>query len=78
MAGTRACLAWGAPIVNVMLHSSEAFAGTSPLSRRPEDVERLLGDLAAIVETAKSLGAVPRTLRDAVAAHTAASTQTSL
>ncbi|HSS50388.1 MAG TPA: hypothetical protein VLX28_15735, partial [Thermoanaerobaculia bacterium] len=76
VAATRACLEWGAPIVNVMFHSSEAFAGTSPLSRRPEDVERLLGDLAAIVETAKSLGAVPRTLRDAVAVHTAASTQT--
>lgn len=73
VAATRACLEWGAPIVNVMLHSSEAFAGTSPLSRRPEDVERLLGDLAAIVTAARSLGAVPGTLRDAVAAHTATS-----
>ena len=77
VAGTRACIEWGAPIVNVMFHSSEAFVGTSPLSRRTEDVERLLGDLAAIVETAKSLGAVPRTLRDAVAVHTTNSTQSS-
>lgn len=72
MEATRAYLRWGAPIVNVMFHSSEAFPGTSPLSRRAEDVERLLGDLAAIVETARALGAVPRTLRDAVAAHAAA------
>jgi hypothetical protein len=58
----------GAPILNVMFHSSEAFAGTSPISRRSEDVERFFGDLAAIVRAATGTGRVtPRTLREAVA-----------
>jgi hypothetical protein len=65
---TRALLRRGASIVNVMFHSSEAFPGTSPLSRRPEDVERLCGDLDAIIEAARAHGAVGRTLREAVAA----------
>jgi hypothetical protein len=64
---THALLQRGAPIVNVMFHSSEAFVGTSPLSRRMEDVERLYGDLEAILVAARERGAVPRTLRDAVA-----------
>jgi hypothetical protein len=64
---TRALLRRGAPVVNVMFHSSEAFAGTSPLSRRPEDVERLYGDLDAIIEAGRAHGALGRTLREAVA-----------
>jgi hypothetical protein len=64
---TRALLRRGAPIVNVMFHSSEAFAGTSPLSRHQDDVERLYGDLDAILTAARAYGAVARTLRDAVA-----------
>lgn len=64
---TRALLRRGAPIINVMFHSSEAFAGTSPVSRGQEDVERLYGDLDAILAAARAQGAVPRTLRDAVA-----------
>jgi hypothetical protein len=55
------------PIVNVMFHSSEAFTGTSPLSRTRADTDRLYDDLTAIVRTALEHGAVPRTLRDAVA-----------
>lgn len=65
---TRALLGRGAPVVNVMFHSSEAFAGTSPLSRRQEDVERLYGDLDAIIEAGRAHGALGRTLREAVAA----------
>ena len=64
---THALLRRGAPLVNVMFHSSEAFAGTSPLSRRQEDVEQLYGDLDAILTAARTHGAVARTLRDAVA-----------
>jgi hypothetical protein len=64
---THALLRRGAPIINVMFHSSEAFAGTSPLSRSQEDVERLYGDLDAILAAARARGAVARTLRDAVA-----------
>lgn len=67
IAATHALLRRGAPIVNVMFHSSEVFLGTSPLSRHQEDVERLYGDLEAILTVARSYGAVPRTLRDAVA-----------
>jgi hypothetical protein len=63
---TRALLRRGGAMVNVMFHSSEAFLGTSPLSRRAEDVERLYADLDAIVSTAREHGAVPRTLRAAV------------
>ena len=59
----------GARIINVMFHSSEAYAGTSPRSRTTADVERFYGDLASIVDAVKGLGHVkPRTLRDAVAA----------
>jgi hypothetical protein len=63
---TEALLRRGAPIINVMFHSSEAFAGTSPLSRRQEDVERLYGDLDAILITARAHGAVACTLKEAV------------
>ncbi|MEA2162984.1 MAG: hypothetical protein QOK37_1111 [Thermoanaerobaculia bacterium] len=72
IAATHALLRRGGPIINVMFHSSEAFLGTSPLSRRQEDVERLYGDLDAIFAVARSYGAVPRTLRDAVAEFGAA------
>jgi hypothetical protein len=65
---THAVLRRGAPMVNVMFHSSEAFVGTSPSSRHVEDVERLYGDLEAIIIAARSQGAVARTLRDAVGA----------
>ncbi|HEY0141165.1 MAG TPA: hypothetical protein VGF48_09730 [Thermoanaerobaculia bacterium] len=65
---TREMLERGAPIVNVMFHSSEAFLDTSPISRTRDDVERLYGDLAAIIAAALQHGAVGRTLRDAVAA----------
>lgn len=63
---TDAIFLRGAPILNVMFHSSEAFVGTSPLSRHGEDVERLYADLEAIITTARSHGAVARTLRNAV------------
>jgi len=63
---TEALMQRGAPIVNVMFHSSEAFAGTSPLSRHQDDVDRLHGDLDAILAAARAHGAVARTLRDAV------------
>ena len=63
---TQALLRRGSPIINVMFHSSEAFVGTSPISRRREDVERLYGDLDAILITARAHGASVRTLRDAV------------
>ena len=65
---THELLRRGCPIVNVMFHSSEAFLGTSPLSRNQEDVERLYGDLEAIIQAARECGATPRTLREAVAA----------
>jgi hypothetical protein len=67
---TSALLRRGVPIVNVMFHSSEAFVGTSPLSRHAEDVERLYSDLEAIIACARSHGAVARTLHDAVSALT--------
>jgi hypothetical protein len=61
-----------APLINVMFHSSEAFAGTSPLSRTEEEVRRLHGDLAAVIQAVTERGTVtPRTLRDAVAAAVA-------
>ena len=67
VAATRSLLAQGARVLNVMFHSSEAFAGTSPISRTEADVQRLLGDLTAIVAAARAAGAVPRTLSAAVA-----------
>jgi len=65
---THILLKRGVPIINVMFHSSEAFVGTSPLSRRREDVERLYLDLEAILNAARAHGAIARTLCDAVAA----------
>jgi hypothetical protein len=65
VATTHALLERGAPIVNVMFHSSEAFVGTSPISRTEEDVQRLYGDLAAIIGAARVHGAEGRTLRGA-------------
>lgn len=70
---THALLRRGVPLVNVMFHSSEAFPGTSPLSRHAEDVERLYADLEAIIAAARSHGAVARTLRGAVEAFAASS-----
>jgi hypothetical protein len=70
---TEELLRRGAPIINVMFHASEAFVGTSPLSGRQEDVERLYGDLDAILATARARGAVARTLRDAVTEFAASS-----
>lgn len=67
---THALLRQGVPIINVMFHSSEAFVGTSPLSRRREDVERLYQDLEAILNAARAHGAIARTLCAAVAALT--------
>jgi hypothetical protein len=63
---TRELLAREVPIINVMFHSSEAFVGTSPLSRHEEDVARLYGDLDAILGVAREGGAIARTLREAV------------
>lgn len=65
---TRTLLRRGAPIVNVMTHSSEAFLGTSPWSRTEEEVERFYADLGAIVDAALDEGAVGRTLEAAVEA----------
>jgi len=67
VAAARALARRGARVVNVMFHSSEAFAGTSPVSRTEEDVTRLHDDLTAIVGAVRQAGVVPRTLRDAVA-----------
>ncbi|HKP12672.1 MAG TPA: hypothetical protein VJZ91_11195 [Blastocatellia bacterium] len=67
---THALLRRGVPIINVMFHSSEAFVGTSPLSRRREDVDRLYLDLEAILNAARAHGAIARTLCAAVAALT--------
>lgn len=58
-----------APFIHIMFHSSEAFEGTSPLSRTAEEVEQLFGDLEAMIRAATLHPTVkPRTLRDAVAA----------
>jgi len=68
VAATHALFRLGVPIINVMFHSSEAFVGTSPLSRTEEDVARLYGDLDAILAAAREHGAEARTLRDATPA----------
>jgi hypothetical protein len=61
----------GDRMINIMFHSSEAFVGTSPLSRTPAQVAALFGDLRAIIEVFKTHAVVPLTLRNAVAACTA-------
>ncbi|HET9480748.1 MAG TPA: hypothetical protein VFP98_03250 [Candidatus Polarisedimenticolia bacterium] len=59
----------GAPILNVMFHSSEAFEGTSARTRTAADVGRFYGDLEAVVGALLQTGRVtPRTLSGAVAA----------
>ena len=59
VAATRTLLIGGAGILNVMFHSSEAHAGASPISRLEADVDRLLGDLTAIVTAAARQGPSP-------------------
>ena len=67
MQAARTLLERRVGIVNIMFHSSEAFVNTSPLSRTAEDVERLYGDLRAIVEILMENGDYePSTLSDAV------------
>ncbi|MBA2594169.1 MAG: hypothetical protein M3495_19060 [Pseudomonadota bacterium] len=65
VAAARSLVRQGARIINVMFHSSEAFVGTSPVSRTEGDVIRLYDDLTAIVIAVHQAGVVPRTLRDA-------------
>ncbi len=60
----------GDRIVNIMFHSSEAFLGTSPLSRTPEQVSALYDDLHAIIQVLKGHGLRPMTLTSAVDACT--------
>jgi hypothetical protein len=67
VAAVRSLMRRGVLVINVMFHSSEAFAGTSPVSRTEGDVIRLRDDLTAIVLAARETGAMPRTLRDAAA-----------
>jgi len=60
----------GADVINIMFHSSEAFAGASPRSRTEENVSRLYDDLSGIVRALRDSGGVtPLTLRDAVVRH---------
>lgn len=67
-ATARALVADGAPILNVMFHSSETFQGTSPRTGGPEEVDRFYGDLDAIADAVLRDGrAVPETLSAAVA-----------
>ena len=62
-----ALLGRGSSVINVMFHSSEAFAGTSPRTRTSEAVDRFYDDLDAVVRALIATGRVaPRTLRDAV------------
>lgn len=57
----------GASLINVMFHSSEAFEGTSPRTRRREDVERFYGDLAEVLGALRDTGkVVPATLSAAM------------
>jgi peptidoglycan/xylan/chitin deacetylase (PgdA/CDA1 family) len=64
-AAAAALVARGAPVLNVMFHSSEAFEGTSPKSRTALEVDRFYGDLEAIVLAARAAGPVEaRTLRE--------------
>ena len=65
VAAARSLVGQGARIINVMFHSSEAFVGTSPVSRTEGDVVRLYDDVTAIVLAVHQAGVVPRTLRDA-------------
>jgi len=60
-------LSAGAPVINVMFHSSEAYPGTSPKTRTREGVDRFYGDLDAVVRTLMGTGrVVPSTLRESV------------
>ncbi|MEE8585948.1 MAG: hypothetical protein V3T83_13970 [Acidobacteriota bacterium] len=69
--GARALADRGASIINIMFHSSEAFAGTSPLSRTQDDVDRLYGDLKAVVATLQDHCRLrPLTLRRALETFT--------
>jgi hypothetical protein len=56
----------GDRIVNIMFHSSEAWLDGSPLSRTPQQVAALYGDLHSMITILKAHGLQPMTLRAAV------------
>jgi len=69
VAAALALLDRGAPVINVMFHSSEAYPDTSPKTRTPGAVDRFYGDLEAVVRALMRTGRVTgSTLRDAVPA----------
>ena len=62
----------GAPVLNVMFHSSEAIVGGSPYTRSQGELDAFFGRLTAFLEFAtKDLGAQPVTLREFHRAWTA-------
>jgi len=62
LALVRAALAAGAPVLNLMLHSSEMAPGHSPYSRTGAERDDLLERVRAVLEGAGAEGAVPATL----------------
>ena len=55
----------GAPVLNVMFHSSEAIVGGSPYNKNQGDLDAFLGRLTAFLNFAtKELGAQPVTLQE--------------
>ncbi len=70
---TRACLASGEPVLNVMLHSTELAPGQSPYSRDVAQRDRLLQRLRTVLEAAvgegHAQGATLSQVPDALAAR---------
>jgi hypothetical protein len=68
VAAARQLLQRGARMINIMTHSSECYPGTAPHTRDEKDLERLMGDIEAVVTVVREAGGTPRTLSDALAA----------
>jgi hypothetical protein len=68
----RALIAAGIPVLNLMFHSSEMAAGTSPHTKTQSQVEDSYEQLATFFrEAIGGMGAQPVILSEFAAAHTA-------
>lgn len=71
MALSRDVLRRGAPMLNLLFHSSEAIAGASPYTRNEGELSAFFDRLGRFLDYARNdLGVEPRTFEEFAAAHT--------
>ncbi|MCA9751758.1 MAG: polysaccharide deacetylase family protein [Gemmatimonadetes bacterium] len=78
LAAARGAIARGAPVLNMMLHSSEVMPGGSPYVKTKDEARAFLGRTEKVLEIVRSeMKAVPRTLAEYGQALNASSAESS-